>query len=740
MTAPRQDEDEDSLRGLWLERGRERSPDPDDYPRDEGGDRGLPDLSAPAKERSVSPPGQFRGSQPGTPKRKQRDRDEDVKSPPRQVPRLGPGPASPERRKPGQSQHGGSSSSSRAKVTLKVLAEDSDIEQYYRQLTLLGSGMFGSTYEVEDVNNPRIRLAMKVQTKKSKWFVHVSEPENELTRIYKEFMILNRILPKHKHIIEVKDLLVSPNTVYIVLELCTSLNLESFYRVADNASGRRVFGQIADALRFMHEYGVVHLDIKGDNVLFADNEYQNIKVIDFGISQYRPEWAKKVHKNFNPKDWFDAQELEPENNLTQVRDIKNLGHVLLCIMCGRHVMSSHNVGNMKSKTKPRLDIFDERAMNLLEMIGPRPFGPERNEDFPTMDQILNHPWLTGGNVSLQHRSLIAEFELLKRDFNVLKVLLKDWAIIPPKLIGDEDQIAKHYQTTGTVHKGPYDSRLPECTAVGDAYMEPRLMKVLYRGGDPAIFTSPTESTQESLRVFGELLLTLRILPMHENIVEFVDVLVHKDYALLIRDLWGTHTLEEFFRQATDQNARLVFKQLAETIRFLHQYGVVHMDLRADNVVFEDDTFSKFKIVDFTYALYLPGMAQRSNDHFQIDKWSNRELHLMSLTADPEVDIRALGRILHSMMAGSWQRDLSKLSAPRADAFDPAASDLLLKIGPPPFGPPEGERVLTIDEVCSHPWLRLSEPEGDAGYDEYDEPYEEEYEPYDDTPWQIPDPF
>ncbi|KAG6558261.1 hypothetical protein Mapa_000011 [Marchantia paleacea] len=651
-------------------------------------------------------------------------------SPPRQVRRVDPGPASPQREQPRQAQHGGG----KAQVSVKILAEDTDIEKHYRQVAHLGQGMFGNTYEVVDVNSPQIRLAMKVQTKKSKWFVHLNEPERELLRIYKEFLILNRILPRHKHIVEVKDLLISPNNVYIVLELCTSLTLENFYRVADNASGRRIFGQIADAIHFMHEYGVLHLDIKGDNILFADNDFQNCKVIDFGVSQFRPEWAKKVHQNFKASDWFDEQELAPQNDLTQLDDVRNLGYVLLCIMCGKHVQSTNTVANMLAKSKPRLDIFDEKAMNLLEMIGPRPFGPEKDADHPTMDQVINHPWLKGGNVSLQHKSLNAEFELLKRDFTTLKVLLKDWAIMPPKVIRNDVEISNFYLTTGTVHKGPYDSRLPECTGVTDPYLEPRLMKLLYRGGDPAVVTSPTEAAQESLRVFSELLITLRILPKHDNIVEIFDVLVSEDYAVVIRDLWGTHTLEEFFRQASGENSRVVFKQLAETVRFMHQYGVVHMDLRTDNVVFEDSTFSKCKIVDFTHALYLPQMAQSINDHFQLDKWSNRELHLMALSADPEIDIRALGRILHSMMAGSWQHDLSKLSAPRADAFDPAASDLLLKIGPPPFGPAEGQRISTMDEVCSHPWLLLSEPE-----EEYEEPYQEEFDPYD-TPWQIPDPF
>lgn len=49
------------------------------------------------------------------------------------------------------------------------------------------------------------------------------------------------------------------------------------------ASKERVFGQLLDALEYLHSKQLVHHDIKGDNILITRNG-QNLKLIDFGLS------------------------------------------------------------------------------------------------------------------------------------------------------------------------------------------------------------------------------------------------------------------------------------------------------------------------------------------------------------------------------------------------------------------------------------------------------------------------
>lgn len=56
------------------------------------------------------------------------------------------------------------------------------------------------------------------------------------------------------------------------------------------ASAHRIFSQVADAVCFLHDHGIVHRDIKDENIVL-DLE-GNVQVIDFGSAAYVKEGRK----------------------------------------------------------------------------------------------------------------------------------------------------------------------------------------------------------------------------------------------------------------------------------------------------------------------------------------------------------------------------------------------------------------------------------------------------------------
>jgi serine/threonine protein kinase len=78
-------------------------------------------------------------------------------------------------------------------------------------------------------------------------------------------------------------------TCYYAMELVEGTNLQQLVeREGPQPAARvaRILGQLAAALEEMHEQGLVHRDIKPDNVLLTGGEHELCKLIDFGLVEH----------------------------------------------------------------------------------------------------------------------------------------------------------------------------------------------------------------------------------------------------------------------------------------------------------------------------------------------------------------------------------------------------------------------------------------------------------------------
>jgi calcium-dependent protein kinase len=72
--------------------------------------------------------------------------------------------------------------------------------------------------------------------------------------------------------------------IWLVSELCTGGDLSS--RKLNEHSAKNVIEQILRALVYLHRLGVVHRDLKLENVLYENNSKDaSIRLIDFGLSR-----------------------------------------------------------------------------------------------------------------------------------------------------------------------------------------------------------------------------------------------------------------------------------------------------------------------------------------------------------------------------------------------------------------------------------------------------------------------
>ena len=89
----------------------------------------------------------------------------------------------------------------------------------------------------------------------------------------------------HPNIVKAYEVYESKSNIYIVMEYCSGGDL---YARAPYTEGQAlpVISQLCSAICFMHKHGVVHRDLKVENVMYESKEpTAKIKLLDFGLSK-----------------------------------------------------------------------------------------------------------------------------------------------------------------------------------------------------------------------------------------------------------------------------------------------------------------------------------------------------------------------------------------------------------------------------------------------------------------------
>ena len=113
-----------------------------------------------------------------------------------------------------------------------------------------------------------------------------------IDRIAREGRLLAS-LPQHRNLVRVHDVDFYDGRVYLVLEDVPGTTLEQCAknRPLDARWAAQVVASIARAVHVAHQRGIVHQDLKPNNVLI-DPDGQP-RVIDFGVAWYHPWWTEQ---------------------------------------------------------------------------------------------------------------------------------------------------------------------------------------------------------------------------------------------------------------------------------------------------------------------------------------------------------------------------------------------------------------------------------------------------------------
>lgn len=188
----------------------------------------------------------------------------------------------------------------------------------YRITGTVGRGSMGVVYKGED---PEIGRTVAIKTLRKIVSSQFHDPEKALERFKVEARSAGNL--RHPNIITIFDVNVDDAMPYIVMDYVEGKTLDICIKEQGSLSAQmtlRYLKQLAKALDYAHEQGVIHRDIKPSNILIDRNGI--LYMLDFGIAKINDSLSKADKLVKNEPVMGTPGYMSPENILNKPLDHK----------------------------------------------------------------------------------------------------------------------------------------------------------------------------------------------------------------------------------------------------------------------------------------------------------------------------------------------------------------------------------------------------------------------------------
>ncbi len=236
------------------------------------------------------------------------------------------------------------------------------LKNQYMVGKLLGQGGFGITYLCLDFSNNKLCCIKEFfpssiisRNSRQSNTIHVSNNKysrnykNMISKFYNEGKYLCEY-GKNSHIVKLFDYFYENETAYIVMEYIDGMDLKkhSKQKMFSMNEVIVILKELCDALQILHQKGVIHRDIRPENILLTSNN--EIKLIDFGAARHYSQNETKGLSVILTPGYAPPEQWSREGDQGPWTDIYALGGTAYTLLTGLTPPTANERYNFEDKT------------------------------------------------------------------------------------------------------------------------------------------------------------------------------------------------------------------------------------------------------------------------------------------------------------------------------------------------------------------------------------------------------